>query len=296
MDDLSKYLDYLKFEKRVSAHTITAYTTDLQQFFNYTQTAFQVNDLAAIDAPIIRTWIITLMEEGDSTRSINRKISALRSFFNYHIKIKSLEHNPMKQVTAPKIAKRLPYFVEENDMERLFSADLFPDTFEGWRDRTIIELFYATGMRLTELINIKKDDIDLYESTVKVLGKRNKERIIPFGNTMEELLIKYLDLCQSEVKNPNENFFIFFTPKSNKMYPKAVYNIVHKYLDMATTIGKRSPHVIRHTFATHMLNHGADINAIKEILGHANLAATQVYTHNSIEKLKSVYKHAHPRA
>lgn len=296
MDDLSKYLDYLKFEKRVSLHTVTAYTIDLQQFFNYTQKAFQHSDLHLIDASIIRTWIITLMEDGTSARSINRKISALRSFFNYHIKLQTITNNPMQQVTAPKSPKRLPYFINQEETERFFSAELFPDTFEGLRDQTIIELFYATGMRLSELINIKRNDIDMYEDTVKVTGKRNKERVIPFGKTMKSLLNKYLTLCQEKGKLPDENFFIFFTSKSNKIYPKAVYRIVRKYLDLATTIDKRSPHILRHTFATHMLNKGADINAIKEILGHANLAATQVYTHNSIEKLKSVYQHAHPRA
>ena len=296
MDALSKYLDYLKYEKRVSLHTVTAYGTDLDQFFSYAKLSFGITELTNIDAQIVRTWIITLMEEDNSTRSINRKVSALRSFFNYHIKTGTLSNNPMLQVVAPKTSKRLPYFVDKTDMDRLFSENLFDDTFEGWRDRTIIELFYSTGIRLSELINIRFKDIDFYECTVKVLGKRNKERIIPFGHKTKELLQKYIELAHSELHTESEDSFLFFTAKSNKIYPKAVYNIVRKYLDQITTIDKRSPHVIRHTFATHMLDNGADINAIKEILGHANLAATQIYTHNSIEKLKNIYKQAHPRA
>lgn len=181
-------------------------------------------------------------------------------------------------------------------MERLFNEDLFADTYEGWRDRVIIELFYSTGMRLSELINLKFQDIDFYEKSIKVLGKRNKERIIPLGNIAIEALRKYLLFFESEFGETKKYLPIFVTSKANKIYPKAVYKIVRKYLDMVTTIDKRSPHVIRHTFATHLLNNGADINAIKEILGHSSLAATQVYTHNSIDKLKAIYKQAHPRA
>ncbi len=296
MNSLSGFIDYLKYEKRGSLNTVTSYTTDLEQFFAYLDQKFQITDIKDIDSKIIRTWIITLVEEGLSARSINRKISSLKSFFKYHNRIKTISYNPTQQITAPKIAKRLPEFVAQEDMERLFNEDLFADTYEGWRDRVIIELFYSTGMRLSELINLKFQDIDFYEKSIKVLGKRNKERIIPLGNIAIEALRKYLLFFESEFGETKKYLPIFVTSKANKIYPKAVYKIVRKYLDMVTTIDKRSPHVIRHTFATHLLNNGADINAIKEILGHSSLAATQVYTHNSIDKLKAIYKQAHPRA
>lgn len=296
MNSLSGFIDYLKYEKRGSLNTVTSYTTDLEQFFAYLDQKFQISDIKDIDSKIIRTWIITLVEEGLSATSINRKISSLKSFFKYHNRIKTISCNPTQQITAPKIAKRLPEFVAQEDMERLFNEDLFADTYEGWRDRVIIELFYSTGMRLSELINLKFQDIDFYDKSIKVLGKRNKERIIPLGNIAIEALQKYLLFFESEFGETKKYLHIFVTSKANKIYPKAVYRIVRKYLDMVTTIDKRSPHVIRHTFATHLLNNGADINAIKEILGHSSLAATQVYTHNSIDKLKAIYKQAHPRA
>ena len=295
MEHIAQFTNYLQYEKRASSHTIVSYSTDLEQFFKYTQEAFEIGELKSIDSSIIRTWIMTLLEEGISTRSINRKISTLKSFFNYHLRLGHIQKSPMLQVSSPKISKRLPEFVSQEDMEQLFSSELFEDSFEGHRDRAILELFYATGMRLSELINIKKEDIDFYENSVKVLGKRSKERIIPFTPTAREALEKYLSLLVQQ-STSNKNCFIFVTLTGRKLYPKAVYNIVRKYLDMVTTIDKRSPHVIRHTFATHLLNNGADINAIKEILGHANLAATQIYTHNSIEKLKSIHKQSHPRA
>jgi integrase/recombinase XerC len=296
MNSLSGFIDYLKYEKRGSLNTVISYTTDLEQFFAYLEQKFQITDIKDIDSKIIRTWIITLVEEGLSARSINRKISSLKSFFKYHNRIKTITHNPTKQITSPKIAKRLPEFVAQEDMEHLFNEDLFANTYEGWRDRVIIELFYSTGMRLSELINLKFQDIDFYEKSIKVLGKRNKERIIPLGNIAIEALQKYLLFFENKFGESKKYFHIFVTSKANKIYPKAVYIIVRKYLDMVTTIDKRSPHVIRHTFATHLLNNGADINAIKEILGHSSLAATQVYTHNSIDKLKAIYKQAHPRA
>ena len=295
MEHIAQFTNYLQYEKRASSHTIVSYSTDLEQFFKYTQEVFETDELKSVDSSIIRTWIMTLLEEGISTRSINRKISTLKSFFNYHLRLGHIQKSPMLQVSSPKISKRLPEFVSQEDMELLFSSELFEDSFEGHRDRAILELFYATGMRLSELINIKKKDIDFYENSVKVLGKRNKERVIPFTPTAREVLERYLSLLVQQSAS-NKNCFIFVTLTGKKLYSKAVYNIVRKYLDMVTTIDKRSPHIIRHTFATHLLNNGADINAIKEILGHANLAATQIYTHNSIEKLKSIHKQAHPRA
>lgn len=293
---VSAYLDYLRYEKRMSPHTIISYQTDLEQFEQYAEQSFQLHDIVKADADVVRTWVLTLMEEGISSRSVNRKISCLKSFYNYQQKMGVVEENVMRQVVSPKMSKRLPHFVEEHDMDRLFTSDMFEASFEGIRDRAIMELFYATGMRLSELLNIKLVDIDFYDRTVKVLGKRNKERIIPVNHIAVEAIEKYLSAYREQFGEMNKNNCIFVTSKNKKMYPKAIYNIVRKYLDCITTIDKRSPHVLRHTFATHLLNHGADINAIKEILGHSSLAATQVYTHNTIEKLKSIYQQAHPRA
>ena len=295
-ESIAKFLDYLKYEKRSSEHTVTAYEGDLAQFETYLRENFSGMTVLEAEPLMVRAWMMELIEGGDSARTVNRKVSALRAFFRYHVKLKNVAVNPMEAISSPKIQKRLPQFVEEGDMENLFSEDLFEDTFEGWRDRLIFELFYATGMRLSELTNIRRNDIDLYACTVKVLGKRNKERIIPFSPRLKEVILKYFSLFDEKYPEIPKNYYIFVAPNCNKIYPKAVYRIVRKYLDLVTTIDKRSPHVLRHTFATHLLNHGADINAIKEILGHASLAATQVYTHNSIEKLKNIYNQAHPRA
>ena len=295
-ESVAKFLDYLKYEKRSSEHTVTAYEGDLTQFEQYLADNFGGVKMLETEPLMVRAWMMELLEKEISARSVGRKVSALRAFFRYHVKLKNVTVNPMEAVTAPKVKKRLPQFVEEPDMENLFSEELFADNFEGWRDRFIIELFYVTGMRLSELINIRRHDLDLYACTVKVLGKRNKERIIPFSTRVKDVALKYLALFDEKYPEISENFYIFVAPNCNKIYPKAVYRIVRKYLDLVTTIDKRSPHVLRHTFATHLLNHGADINAIKEILGHASLAATQIYTHNSIEKLKNIYNQAHPRA
>ncbi|MCQ2263098.1 MAG: tyrosine recombinase XerC [Bacteroidales bacterium] len=293
---MQKFLDYLRFEKRSSEHTVEAYRVDLQQFSEYLQVEEGNPDILRATSADIRSWMIQLMEEGVTARSINRKVSALRAFYRYHLKMKDVAVNPTEVITAPKLSKRLPQFVEEREMDTLFQAELFPDDFEGKRDQLIIELFYVTGMRLSELIGIRRGDIDLYDGSVKVLGKRNKERIIPFSPRVKVIITDYLKLFDEKYAGNPKNSFIFVAQNGNKIYPKAVYRIVRKYLDLVTTIDKRSPHVLRHTFATQMLNHGADINAIKEILGHSSLAATQVYTHNSIEKLKNIYNQAHPRA
>lgn len=291
------FIDYLRYEKRVSPHTVTAYEHDLSRFFNYLEEKLEINQLSDVHTEDIRAWIISLLEdESLQAKSVNRKISAVRAFYRYKLKIKELSTNPTLSIHAPKIPKKLPQYVDTKDMEHLFSDVPFEDSFEGWRDRTILELFYATGMRLSELLNIKTQDIHLQDNTIKVLGKRNKERLVPFGNKLSELLTMYLGYLEKKFVEGTKNNYIFVTANGEQLYPKAVYRIVRKYLDMVTTIDKRSPHVIRHTFATHMLNNGADLNAIKTILGHSSLASTQVYTHNSIEQLKSIYNQAHPRA
>ncbi|MCL2246399.1 MAG: tyrosine-type recombinase/integrase [Lentimicrobiaceae bacterium] len=293
---ISSFLSFLQFEKRASEHTIVSYRNDLEQFWTYIETAFPNTTWQEVDAVAIRTWVVTLLEEKISPRSINRKMSALKSFYKYHIKMGALETNPMLQVHAPKVHQRLPHFVEELDMEKLFTSELFENHFEGWRDRTMLELFYATGMRLSELRMLTFADIDLYNDQVKVLGKRNKERIIPFGHNFKNILTKYFTFYNENFGASSQNKYVFVNVKGELLSPKQIYTIVRRYLDMITTIEKRSPHVIRHTFATHLLNRGADLNSIKELLGHSSLAATQVYTHNSIEKLKSIYQQAHPRA
>jgi len=291
------FIDYLKYEKRVSPHTVTAYEHDLSQFFSFLQEKLEINQLSDVHTEDIRAWIISLLEDDSlQAKSVNRKISAVRAFYRYKLKIKELSNNPTLAIHAPKIPKKLPQYVDAKDMEHLFSDIPFEETFEGLRDRTILELFYATGMRLSELLNLKVQDIHFQDNTIKVLGKRNKERLIPFGYKLSELLTMYLGYLEKKFVEGTKNNYIFVTDKGEQLYPKAVYRIVRKYLDMVTTIDKRSPHVLRHTFATHLLNNGADLNAIKTILGHSSLAATQVYTHNSIEQLKSIYKQAHPRA
>ncbi|HOF45494.1 MAG TPA: tyrosine-type recombinase/integrase [Bacteroidales bacterium] len=313
MDVITQFLNYLQFEKRLSKHTVIAYEQDIKQFFTfYLQNLFEkekddistttviayINkiDINEIQGAAFRTWIVELIDSKITPRSVNRKISALKAFYHYHHKMGRVQTNPLSLVQGMKTSKKLPVYVEQNDMKNLFSLDVFPDTFEGCRDRTILELFYATGMRLSELINLKYRDVDLYESTVKVLGKRNKERIIPFGDTMKKAFNTYFSCRKEKFGELNNEDFIFVTSTSNKLYPKAVYRIVKKYIQLVSNMQQVSPHTLRHTFATHLLNKGADINAIKEILGHTSLAATQVYTHNSIEKLKSIYKQAHPRA
>ena len=295
-DRLTPYLAYLRYEKRSSEHTVVSYQNDIVQFTDFLQDINSSVDLLAVTPDKIRAWVIHLAEEEITSRSINRKLSALRSFYHYHTRIGNISNSPMDTISAPKLSKRLPCFLEENETEKLFGPDLFSDTYQGWRDRTIIELFYATGIRISELINLTFDKVNLYDNTIKVLRKRNKEREIPFGNTFKNCYQSYVNFYDEKFNGHTKSSYIFVTDKANKVYPKFVYSIVRKYLDMVTAIDKRSPHVLRHTFATHLLNRGADINAIKEILGHSSLSATQVYTHNSIEKLKSIYQTAHPRA
>lgn len=297
MISFDSFLQYLQYEKRCSALTVSAYRIDLQQFFSFVEETQDITAIEEITADTIRTWLLTLLEDdGISVRSVNRKISSLKAFYRYELRQQHIAYNPTLSLQAPKFKGKLPEYVELNDMEQLFNADLFADNFEGRRDRLVLEILYATGIRLSEMLNLRRNNIGLNDRTLKVLGKRNKERVIPFGENLYELLTSYIDFYENNIAEGNGNYYIFVTAKGRKLYPKAVYRIVHKYLEMVTTISKKSPHVIRHTFATHLLNNGADLNAIKAILGHSSLAATQVYTHNSIEQLKSIYKLAHPRA
>ena len=286
----NKFITYLSSEKRFSEHTIKSYTTDLKQFTAFLSSEFQITDeIHEISFQIIRTWIASLLEKGVNPRSVNRKISTLKTYFKFLIREGELIENPMMKVVAPKSKKRLPVFIEEDQIASLLNEFQFEEGFVGQRNKLIIELFYVTGIRLSELINIKISDVDFNNQSIKVLGKRNKERIIPLSsNVVNDLNIF--------IENNQQNKYLFTNLEGNKLYNKLVYRLVNKYIGEISSVNKKSPHILRHTFATHMLNNGADINAIKELLGHANLSATQVYTHNTIEKLKTVYKQAHPRA
>jgi len=286
----NKFIKYLSAEKRFSEHTITSYSTDLDQFSIFLSKEYQIsNEVSEISFQIVRSWIACLLEKGVNPRSVNRKISTLKTYFKFLIRENVILESPMLKIVAPKSKKRLPVFIEENQIENLLNEVEFDEGFIGERDKLIIELFYVTGIRLSELINIKIFDINFSNSLIKVLGKRNKERLIP-------LSINIVNELQTFVKKHNLNNYLFTNLGGTKVYTKLVYRVVKKYIGKISSVNKKSPHILRHTFATHMLNNGADINAIKELLGHANLSATQVYTHNTIEKLKTVYKQAHPRA
>lgn len=298
--EIEEFIHYLQYEKHFSAHTQKGYEHDLSEFNSYVKEQFEVSVPVQITHHQIRSWIVELMGNNLDPRSIARKLSALRSFFKFLLKEGRVKQNPVAKVQAPKVSKKLPSFVEETHLNRLFDLDtledgskVFPETYEGQRNRLMLLLFYTCGIRLSELIGLKTYDVNFSRQTIKVLGKRNKERIIPITKELGTELQEYLKIKAQEGL---ENEFLFVLSSNQKMYPKLVYNVVKSYLSMVTSIEKRSPHVLRHTFATHLLNKGADLNAIKELLGHASLAATQVYTHNSIERLKNIHKTRHPRA
>ncbi|MDA3906124.1 MAG: tyrosine-type recombinase/integrase [Bacteroidales bacterium] len=293
---IKEFLNYIEFERRFSVHTISSYTKDLEQFFDFLFKTYKIEKAQEIDFVFIRSWIALLMEEGNSPRTVNRKISTLKSYFRYLLKIGKIDQNPVLKITGPKVRKKLPVFIEEKSMNLLITEFGEPESFEQARDRLVVELFYATGIRRAELIGLKINDINLEKGLIKVLGKRNKERLIPVHNNLFRLIDSYLSFKHTTFSLKAQDEFFFLTIKGTKMYPKLVYRIVNNYLSRVSTQKKKSPHVLRHTFATHMLNHGADLNAVKELLGHANLAATQIYTHNTIEKLKNIYKLAHPKA
>lgn len=288
------FIKYLKFEKRFSDHTVKAYRVDLKQFFEFIDIR-EEKELDEVDEKLIRGWIIHLLESNISSVSVNRKISTLKTFFKYLLREKKIVSNPMEKVVSPKSRKKIPDFIEEKQMNQLLDFSFFNEDFEGVRNKCIIETFYQTGIRLSELLGITEDAVDLENKTLKVVGKRNKQRILPLSDSLVKLLSDYIQKRNTNF-NKNKFEYLFVTDKGEKVYSKYIYRLVHKCLMHATTLEKKSPHVLRHTFATHMLNNGADLNTIKELLGHANLSATQVYTHNTFEKLKSVYKQAHPRA
>ena len=291
---IERFIQYLQFEKRFSPNTVTAYKNDLDQFSQFL-VSFQT-ELLNVTHQHVRTWIVSLMDDGIEARTINRKISSLRSFYKFLQREDLIGNSPMIYVRAPKIPKRLPIVITEQKMDILLDAqDVFSNDFQGIRDRLIVELLYGTGMRLSELVNLSDHDINRYEQQIKVLGKRNKERIIPISKSLTKLIGDY------QFQKLNQNFdtkssALIVTNQGNKVYAKFIYRTVNLVLSFISTHDKKSPHILRHSFATSLLNRGADLNAIKELLGHSSLAATQVYTHNSVEKLKSIYKQAHPKA
>lgn len=289
-----KFIDYIRYEKRYSPHTINAYERDLQQFSAYLIEQYGISDVEKVDHHHIRSWMVHLMEDGLSSRSVLRKLSTMKSFYKYLLRNEIIDHNPTLIVSSPKTPKRNPEFIDEMNMDKLFEAVVYEEGFTGKRDRLMLEIFYTTGIRLSELISLKTEDISFEENTIKVIGKRNKERLIPFTYKTGKQLTEYVQLKRSLSLDKEVNLFV--TEKGKALYPRLVYRIVNHYLGQITTLTKKSPHILRHTFATHMLNRGADLNAVKEFLGHANLAATQVYTHNTVEKLKKIYQQAHPRA
>ncbi|PID91570.1 MAG: integrase [Bacteroidetes bacterium] len=293
MTRIEDFLIYLEAEKRYAKHTVTAYSNDLAQFHAFCrETGSEGVDL---HFRTIRSWVVDLMDRGYAPRSVHRKLSSLRGYCRFLIRRGELEHNPVDKVLKPRQNKRIPTFVEESRMEDLLEDFDFGDDFEGCRNRLIIDVLYQTGMRRSELLALKLQDIDARELTIRVLGKRDKERIIPVHWALIKAIDDYLGL-RREVAGPDADKRLFLTAAGKPVYDGLVYRVVKRYLSMVSTIDKKSPHVLRHSFATHMLNNGADLNTIKEILGHANLSATQVYTHNTYKKLKSIYNQAHPRA
>lgn len=291
---IERFTNYLQYEKRFSAHTISAYLQDLQQFQKF---LFQ-SELNFVDAKHhdIRSWIVDLLDKQAEPRSVQRKLSTLRTFYKFLQREMLLDANPALQVKAPRVSKRLPVFIEDTSLNSLLdNKEVFSDGFEGLRDQVVIELLFGTGIRLAELITLSDADINIYEQTIKVFGKRSKERIIPVNVSLMKLMKKYIDEKSSQnFQNLSQKLLV--TSEGKSAYPKLIYRIVNKYLAYISTNEKKSPHVLRHSFATSLLNKGADLNAIKELLGHASLAATQVYTHNSVERLKTIYKQAHPKA
>ncbi|TXC81629.1 tyrosine-type recombinase/integrase [Luteibaculum oceani] len=290
---INQFLDYLEHQRRYSAHTVAAYKKDLEQFSLYLEETYEISEITKADRQLIRSWVLALMESGVAPSSVSRKLASLSTYFKFMQRQGAVNANPVGLVSKPKKAKKLPVYLDVSSIEKLFHAELFDRDYYGQQDRVILEMFFGTGIRLSELIEIKRINLDIGKGLVKVLGKRNKERVIPLTMNLVNLLRDFLVLRDGNVSS--EIPFLFVTKTGKKLYPKFVYRLVNNYLNQVTTITKKSPHVLRHTFATHMLNQGADLNAIKEILGHASLAATQVYTHNSIEKNKSIFKKAHPR-
>lgn len=287
--EISAFLDYIKHEKRYSVHTLSAYENDLLQFRAWIKTnAPHHAQLYTATHFEVRSWMAALMNEEYTSRSVNRKVSSLRAFFRYHQRKGTIQHNPMKKIQSLRSKSSLPVFVDKNGMKKLTDHVQFPEGYEGLLHRSVLETLYGTGMRRSELAGMRRANVDVYNSQLKVMGKGGKERIIPVHGTL-------LDLLRQLMAASPESEYLFVTARGAQLSVASIYSIVKRYLRLVTTLSKQSPHVLRHTFATHLLNNGADINAVKELLGHSSLAATQVYTHNTIDKLRSIHKQAHPK-
>ncbi len=293
---IESFLKYLRLERNYSEKTILSYGIDLKEFQVFFKEKSEDIDFITLDSDLIRLWIIDLMDRGYTSTSVNRKLSALRSFYRFLLRRGLVEINPTLKVTSLKNKKPLPVFVKEADMDRIIERSNFKEGFEGCRDRLIIEMFYTTGMRLSELIGLKDRDIDFYSSTLTVLGKRNKQRIIPFDVELKRDISEYINVRDEYLTGGNKSGSLFVLKSGEAMYPLKVYNLVKRSLAKFVSIKKKSPHVLRHTFATSMLNNEASLESIKELLGHESLETTQVYTHTTFEELKKIYEQAHPRA
>ncbi len=292
MEYQESFISYLRYEKRSSSHTLIAYKQDLEQFVQFCTETTGSFSIRQADRKLIREWVVRLMENRMSARTVQRKVSALKAFFRYLMKMDVLDASPVYNLPLPKIRKKLPRFVEEKNLHRLLDDGYFPEGFTGERDKLVIALLYGTGIRLRELLTLTAGNIDLGQHQVKVTGKRNKQRIVPFPRSLKPQVEAYLQTISEQF---GEGKVLIVTDKGEPAYEKMIYRIVNRYLGRVTALEKRSPHILRHTYATHLLNKGADLNAVKELLGHASLAATEIYTHITFEKLHSIYQQAHPR-
>jgi integrase/recombinase XerC len=306
---LENFLNHLQFERHYSSHTLLAYQTDLEQFFDFLYRHFETPSLSEsmltqVDVLTVRLWMGELLEQGMQARSIGRKLAAVRSFFRYLVRQRILSVYPLSNIKTPKVAKRLPQFLTEEQTRKLFDeqlAALDPNSFEGRRDRAILELLYSSGLRLSELIGLNIEDIDMENMLLKVFGKGKKHRIVPFGSFAKDALKKYFEVRKNllnihSARRQEDASAVFLTKKAARIYPMLVQRLVKKYLGGVTEMKQKSPHVLRHTFATHLLNHGADLRTVSEMLGHSNLSTTEIYTHISFERLKEVYQRSHPKA
>jgi integrase/recombinase XerC len=291
---ISRFLDHLKFEKRYSPHTLRSYHDDLIRFRDHLAVHFGGLDVEGITSPIIRSWLASLKEDGLSSRSIIRKISSLKSFFKFAIRSEIIKKTPMTNISSPRLSKKLPVYVEEKVMDTLFRHVEFSDDWNGYTGRLAMQMLYQLGLRLSELVSCKESQVDFGNGNIKILGKGNKERVLPVQGVLLTEIKEYINQKKLQLEAPDKDH-LFVNEKGRKLYPKYIYRLTQKYLQKVTTIEKKSPHVLRHSFATHLSNNGAELNAVKELLGHASLAATQVYTHNTIEKLKNVHRKAHPK-
>lgn len=291
---IESFLRYLRYERNYSERTIVSYGIDLREFEEYLKGLESGFDLQYADSDVVRGWMVELMENGRTETTVNRKLSVLRTFYKFLLKKGVIAKDPMSVVNGPKRKKPLPVFVREDDMDRLLDGDFFTDDFEGVRNRLILVMFYETGIRLSELISLKDSDVDLINDTLKVTGKRNKQRFVPFGNELKSAILVYLEIRKIAVGGNCEAFFVRNDGK--RLYQMLVYKVVKQNLSKVVALKKKSPHVLRHSFATAMLNNDAELESVKELLGHESVTTTEIYTHTTFEELKKVYKHAHPRA